>query len=114
VETLIKSGSGVFDGATDDAIMAMAAQLPKLGLNPAKVMADVLAGKTADLDRAYKAAEKAELARVKAMGSRLIARSKALKGAVPPGKGNPAAQPVAGELPENATREQMVAYLRGQ
>lgn len=113
VETLIKAGSGVFDGATDDAINAMAAQLPKLGLTPAKLMADVLAGKTADLDRAYKAAEKAELARVKAMGSRLIARSKALKGAVPPGKGNPAPA-VAGELPENATREQMVAYLRGQ
>lgn len=113
VETLIKASAGIFDGATDDAINAMAAQLPKLGIDPNKLMADVRAGKTADLDRAFKAADKAAMLAVKAQGTRLIARSKALKGALPPGKGNPASAAAVDELPADATREQMVAYLKG-
>lgn len=114
VDSLIKAGSGIFDGATDDAISAMAAQLPKLGIDMNKLMAEVRAGKTENLDRAYKAAERVEMLRVKAMGSRLIARSKALKAAVPPGRGNPGSVAVpAGELSPTATREEMVAFLKG-
>ena len=116
VEDLITKGTGIFDGATDDAITAMAAQLKTLGIDANKLMAGVRAGATSaiqDLERAYKAAEKAEMAKVKTMGIRLIARSKQIKAALPPGKGNPAPDAVVGELPANATREQMVAYLKG-
>jgi hypothetical protein len=113
VEGLIKAGTGIFDGATNDAINAMAAQLPKLGIEVNKLMADVRAGKLGDLERAYKAAEKEAMLRVKAMGTRLITRSKTLRAALPPGKGNPAPAAVVGELPADATREQMVAYLKG-
>lgn len=113
VEGLIKASSGVFDDATNDAINAMAAQLPKLGINPNQLMADVRAGKTADLDRAFKAAEKAQLTRLKTMGGRLIARSKTLKAALPPGKGNPAAAAAPGELPIGSSREAMIAFLKG-
>jgi hypothetical protein len=116
VEGLITKGTGIFDGATDDAINAMAAQLPKLGIDVIKLMNGVRTGAQSaiqDLERAYKAAEKEEMARVKAMGTRLIARSKQIKAALPPGKGNPAPAAAVGELPADATREQMVAYLKG-
>lgn len=113
VESLIKSSNGIFDGATDDAINAMVRQLPKLGIDVNKLMADVRAGKTGDLDRAFKAADKEAMLAVKAQGTRLIARSKQVKAALPPGKGNPAPAAIVGELPANATREQMVAYLKG-
>jgi hypothetical protein len=114
VEGFIKTGSGIFDGATDDALNALAMQLPKLGIQPAAMMQEVLSGKTTLLETAYKAAEKSEMLRVKAMTQRLVARSKALRGAVPASKGAPAgsAATAVDEPPMGASREQLAEWMR--
>jgi hypothetical protein len=112
VEGWIKTGSGIFDGDTDGAIQAIAAQLPKLGIDVNKMMAEQLQGKTDLLEKAYKAAEKAELKRVKAATERLVARSKALRNGVPATKGSAAAAVVSDELPLDATREEKVEWMR--
>ncbi len=112
VEAFIKSGSGIFEGATDDALNALALQLPKLGINPQAMMQQVLEGRTELLEKAYKSAEKAEMLRVKARTDRLIARAKALKSAVPASKGNAAESIDSQEPPPGATREQLVAYMK--
>lgn len=112
VEGFIKVGSGIFDGDTDGALNGILAQLPKLGLTPAALMKEQLAGNTANLEKAYKAAEKTEMLRVKTMTARLVARNKALRNAAPGTKGSPVAAISGDELPLDATREEKVEYMR--
>lgn len=105
VETLIKSGNGIFDGDVNGAIGAMAAQLPKLGITPDALMKQVLSGNMANVEKAYKAAEKAETLRVKQMSDRVRARYNTLKGAVPASKGAPAAARTGGETEFDMTTQ---------
>jgi hypothetical protein len=112
VEELIKAGTGIFDGGADDAINAMAAHAKRLGIDVNTVMKDVLAGKTESLEKLYRATEKLEMLRVKGMVDRLKARNKALKGAVPPGKGGGgAAAPVADGKHDLTTQAGRTAFM---
>lgn len=84
---LIKNGNGVFEGNLQGAIDSMAAQLPKLGITGQQLMSEVLSGKTENLAKAYKAAEKAKTLEVKAYADAIKKRYQTLKGAVPTSKG---------------------------
>jgi len=91
IAEFIKGGNGIFDGNHQGAIDAIAAQLPKLGITGDQLMQQVLAGNTANLERAYKAAEKAKTMEVKAYADAVKKRYQTLKGAVPASKGAGAA-----------------------
>lgn len=83
----IKSGNGIFEGDLQGAIESMAAQLPKLGITGQALMKQVLGGDTKTLEKAYKAAEKAETLKAKAYSDRVRTRYNTLKGSVPASKG---------------------------
>lgn len=87
IEEFIKAGNGIFDGDVQGAVQAVAAQFGKMGLNPQDVMKQVLAGNTATLEKAYKAAERHQTLQAKAYSDRMMARYKSLKGSVPTPKG---------------------------
>ena len=86
IEQFIKSGNGVFDGDVQSAVTAISAQLPKMGLQPADLMKQVLAGNTANLEKAYKAAEKAATIQAKTYADRIKAKYNTLKSSVPAAK----------------------------
>lgn len=87
LEEFIKAGNGIFDGDVQGAVSAVSAHFTKMGLDPQAVMKEVLGGNFANLEKAYKAAEKAETLKAKAYSDRIRAKYKTLKAAVPASKG---------------------------
>lgn len=83
IETLIKSGNGIFDGDVQAAVQAVGAQFAKLGVSPDDVMKQVMSGNMTTLEKAYKAAERAETLKAKAYSDRIRARYQSLKNSVP-------------------------------
>jgi hypothetical protein len=83
LETLIKSGNGIFEGDLAAAVQAVGAQFGKMGLNPQDVMKQVMSGNMTNLEKAYKAAERAETLKAKAYSDRIRARYQTLKNSVP-------------------------------
>lgn len=81
--TLISNGNGIFDGDTFAAVNAVSAQFRKMGIDAQQAMQKVMAGDFSQLEKAYKAAEKAETLRVKAYSDRIRAKYNTLKNSVP-------------------------------
>jgi hypothetical protein len=104
LEELIKGGNGIFDGDIQGAVQAVGAQINKMGLNPQDVMKQVLSGNMANLEKAYKAAEKAQTLQAKAYADRMMARYKTLKGSVPTPKGGSSAA-TSGDGKEDLTTQ---------
>lgn len=90
VEEYIKAGNGIFDGDVPAAIAAVGAQFTKMGIDPNEAMKQVMSGNFSNLEKAYKAAEKAETLKTKAYSDRIRAKFKTLKGSVPATTGAPA------------------------
>lgn len=93
LEEFIAAGNGIFESDVPSAVQAVASQFKKLGLDPSAVMKEVLSGDTKNLEKAYKAAEKAETLRVKTYADRIRARYTKLKGSVPSTGASTAAVP---------------------
>ncbi len=103
IEEYIKGGNGIFDGDVDAAINSVGAQLPKLGIGMDDLMKQVLAGNITNLEKAYKAAEKAETLKAKAYSDRIRAKFKTLKASVPATKGSAGAINPASEAQDLTT-----------
>lgn len=86
LEEFIKGGNGIFDGDVPAAISAVSAQFTKMGIDPQEAMKQVMSGNFTNLEKAYKAAEKAETLKAKAYSDRIRAKYKTLKGSVPASK----------------------------
>ena len=87
LEEYIKAGNGIFDGDVPAAIAAVSAQFTKMGVDPQLAMQQVMGGNFANLEKAYKAAEKAETLKAKAYSDRVRAKYQTLKKAVPAAAG---------------------------
>ena len=112
---LIEKGNGVFEGDMQGAMTAIAAQLPKLGISNAQLQKEVLSGNMANLEKAYKAAEKAKTLEVKAYADRIKGRYTKLKGAVPAAKGAPAAAAASGtDAPDMTTQAGRAKWMADQ
>lgn len=88
LEEFIKAGNGIFEGDVAAAVAAVGAQFTKMGVTPQEAMKQVNAGDFKSLEKAYKAAEKAETLKAKAYSDRIRAKFKTLKAAVPASKGS--------------------------
>lgn len=76
-----------------------------MGLNPQEVMKQVLSGNMTNLEKAYKAAEKAETLKAKAYSDRIKAKYLTLKKSVPTTPGSKGVSTPGGDKPDLSTRE---------